>query len=201
MNLETLGTPAALIDRPRMQRNIARMQDHLNTLGVAFRPHVKTSKCIEVARAQAAAGARGITVSTLKEAEQFFAAGFDDILYAVGMAAGKLPAALALRRRGCALKIITDSVAQARAIADFGRAQGEVFPVLIEIDTDGHRSGIKPEEDALLAVAEVLRDGGMDVAGGAETFENRTMGYGYVCGEEERGLIRQWAAEVNAPLP
>jgi hypothetical protein len=33
------------------------------------------------------------------------------------------------------------------------------------------------------------------------TFENRTMGYGYVCGEEERGLIRQWAAEVNAPLP
>lgn len=165
MNLETLGTPAALIDRPRMQRNIARMQDHLNTLGVAFRPHVKTSKCIEVARAQAAAGARGITVSTLKEAEQFFAAGFDDILYAVGMAAGKLPAALALRRRGCALKIITDSVAQARAIADFGRAQGEVFPVLIEIDTDGHRSGIKPDEDALLAVAETLRDGGMEVAG------------------------------------
>jgi D-serine deaminase-like pyridoxal phosphate-dependent protein len=98
MTLDQIETPAALIDRLRMERNIARMQSRMDTLGVAFRPHVKTTKCVEVAQAQRDAGARGITVSTLKEAEQFFAAGFSDILYAVGIIASKLPRALALRR-------------------------------------------------------------------------------------------------------
>jgi D-serine deaminase-like pyridoxal phosphate-dependent protein len=163
--LSTLDTPAAVIDLRRMQHNIARMQDRMNALGVRFRPHVKTSKCTPVARAQLAAGAQGITVSTLKEAAQFHADGIDDILYAVGMAPGKLPQALALRRRGCQLKIITDSAASAAAIVAFGRAEGEVFEVLIEIDTDGHRSGIKPDEPALLEVACTLHDGGMRLGG------------------------------------
>ena len=86
MTLTDIETPAALIDEMRMAGNIARLQGHLSALGVRLRPHVKTSKCIEVARRQQAAGARGITVSTLKEAEQFFAAGFSDILYAVCIA-------------------------------------------------------------------------------------------------------------------
>jgi D-serine deaminase-like pyridoxal phosphate-dependent protein len=163
--LSSLDTPAAVIDLRRMQHNIARMQDRMNALGVRFRPHVKTSKCTPVARAQLAAGAQGITVSTLKEAAQFHADGIDDILYAVGMAPGKLPQALALRRRGCQLKIITDSAASAAAIVAFGRAEGEVFEVLIEIDTDGHRSGIKPDEPALLEVARILHDGGMRLGG------------------------------------
>ena len=83
--LAALDTPAAVIDLARMQRNIERMQQRMNALGVRFRPHVKTSKCTPVARAQARAGAEGITVSTLKEAAQFYADGFNDILYAVGM--------------------------------------------------------------------------------------------------------------------
>jgi len=163
--LSTIDTPAAIVERPRMQHNIARMQERMNALGVRFRPHVKTSKCIDVARAQRDAGAQGITVSTLKEAEQFFAAGFTDILYAVGMAAHRLPHALQLRHRGCALSIITDGVASARAIAEFGRANGEAFDVLIEVDTDGHRSGIRPDDAVLLEVAHVLHDGGMRLAG------------------------------------
>jgi D-serine deaminase-like pyridoxal phosphate-dependent protein len=160
-----LGTPAALIDLPRMQRNIARMQARMQALGVRFRPHVKTTKCTPVVRAQLAAGAQGITVSTLKEAEQFFADGVTDILYAVGMAPHRLPQALALRRQGCDLKIITDSLDSARAIAEFGRAHGEAFEVWIEIDTDGHRSGIKPDEAALLAVGDALAAGGMRLGG------------------------------------
>ena len=96
MKLESLSTPAALVDAVRMQRNIDTMQQRMNALGVALRPHVKTSKCVEVVRRQIAAGARGITVSTLKEAEQFFAAGVTDILYAVGMVPSKLAQAKAL---------------------------------------------------------------------------------------------------------
>ena len=163
--ISAIDTPAALIDLPRMQRNIARMQERMNALGVRFRPHAKTAKSPAVNRAQIAAGAQGITVSTLKEAEQFFADGVTDILYAVGMAPHKLPQALALLRQGCALQIVTDNVAAAHAIAAFGRAQDAVFDVLIEVDTDGHRSGIQPEEDALIAVGRALHDGGMRLAG------------------------------------
>ncbi|WP_200818294.1 alanine racemase, partial [Caballeronia glebae] len=78
MELQSLNTPAALIDVERMTRNIERMQHRLNALGVSFRPHVKTTKCNQVVQAQVDAGARGITVSTLKEAEQFFASGVLD---------------------------------------------------------------------------------------------------------------------------
>ncbi|MCE4059612.1 DSD1 family PLP-dependent enzyme [Pandoraea sputorum] len=163
--LEMLETPAAVIDVPRMQHNIRRMQSRMDALGVRFRPHVKTSKSVEVARAQIDAGATGITVSTLKEAARFFDDGVTDILYAVGMVASKLPAALALRRRGCDLKIITDSVASAQAIVAFGAEYGETFDVWIEIDTDGHRSGIRPDEDALIDVARVLHDGGANLGG------------------------------------
>ncbi|OZI71399.1 DSD1 family PLP-dependent enzyme [Bordetella genomosp. 12] len=163
--LATLDTPAALISVPRMQHNIARMQAQADALGVGLRPHVKTSKCTPVTQAQLAAGARGITVSTLKEAEHFFAAGITDILYAVCIAPHRLPQALTLRRRGCQLKLITDSVEGAQALADYGRQQGEAFDVLIEIDTDGHRSGIKPDSPAVLAVAEILRQAGMSLLG------------------------------------
>jgi D-serine deaminase-like pyridoxal phosphate-dependent protein len=160
-----LDTPAALIDLRQMQTNIDRMQAHMNRLGVAFRPHVKTSKCTPVARAQQAAGAQGITVSTLKEASAFFADGFDDILYAMGMVPAKLPQALTLLRQGCQLKIITDSEASSAAIAAFGREHGEVFEVWLEIDSDGHRSGLKPDDPALLTVAQTLHQGGMRLGG------------------------------------
>ncbi|PCE29773.1 DSD1 family PLP-dependent enzyme [Burkholderia ubonensis] len=165
MGMQTLNTPAALIDAARMRHNVDRMQAHLDKLGVKFRPHVKTTKCRHVVDAQIAAGAQGITVSTLKEAEQFLAGGVRDIVYAVGMVPAKLGQALALRRQGCDLKIVADSLHAANAIADFGREQGERFEVWIEIDVDGHRSGIPPEDDLLIDVGRALVDGGMILGG------------------------------------
>ena len=163
--LTNLPTPAALLDLGRMQRNIDTMQSRMNALGVKLRPHVKTSKCVEVVRRQVAAGASGITVSTLKEAEQFFAAGFRDVLYAVGMVPVKLMQVQALRDRDCDLKIIVDSVDAAQAIVTFGRERQHVFEVWLEIDTDGHRAGLKPEGGELLAVGRTLHEGGMTLGG------------------------------------
>lgn len=164
--LDQLDTPAAIVDRARMRANIERMQQRMNALGVTFRPHVKTTKCLPVVRAQLDAGAQGITVSTLKEAEQFFAEGIADILYAVGITPGKLEKVLALRRQGCQLKVITDNATSAAAIVAFGKEHGESFEVWIEIDCDGHRSGIKPDDTSqLLEVARVLHAGGMQLGG------------------------------------
>ncbi|MDP1749675.1 MAG: DSD1 family PLP-dependent enzyme [Reyranella sp.] len=156
-----IETPAALIDETRMANNIARLQARMTALGVRLRPHVKTSKCIEVARRQQAAGAAGITVSTLKEAEQFFAAGFADILYAVCISPDKLDRALALCRRGCALTLLVDSVAAAQAVV----AKGHPFEVMIEIDSDGHRSGVQPEDAVLIEIGRVLHEGGAKLKG------------------------------------
>lgn len=205
-SLHDLDTPAALVDTVRMQRNIARMQARMDALGVRFRPHVKTTKCLPVAQAQIAAGAQGITVSTLKEAERFFAEGVQDILYAVGMAPARLPQALALRRQGCGLKLITDSVAGAQAIAEFGRAHGEVFEVWIEIDVDGHRSGIPPEGAALLDVGRALVEGGMHLGGvmahAGSSYEHDTPGALRRIAEQERaGTVRAAERLRAAGLP
>lgn len=163
-----LSTPCALVDVQRLDRNLDRMQARMDALGVRFRPHVKTSKCLDVVRRQAERGARGLTVSTLKEAEQFFEAGFTDILYAVGIAPNKFAQALALRRRGCDLKLVTDNAASARALGDFGRQHGHRFELWIEIDTDGHRSGVPPESPLLQEVAQAIAEGG-SVLGGVMT--------------------------------
>lgn len=163
--LLALDTPAALIDMARMHRNIVRMQLRMDSLEVRLRPHVKTSKCLPVLRAQIAAGAAGVTVSTLKEAEYCFADGVADVLYAVAMTPGKLLQVLTLRRKGCRLSIITDSVAGAQAIVAFGQQHDECFEVWIEIDSDGHRSGLKVEDPALLQVAQVLCAGSMQLVG------------------------------------
>lgn len=156
LNLET---PALLLDEARMQNNMARMQQRMNLLGVAFRPHVKTSKCLEVARRQLALGARGITVSTLKEAEQFFAAGVNDILYAVAIVPNKLDHALRLVRAGLRLTLLVESGAMAAEVARHGLEHGVCYDVLIEVDTDGHRSGIAPADPLLLDVAAALTGG------------------------------------------
>ena len=165
MKISEISTPAALVDISRMERNIHRMQSKIDRMGVSFRPHVKTSKCVEVTQAQLRAGARGITVSTLKEAEQFFAAGIQDILYAVGITPNKFAQALSLIKKGCDLKILTDSVQSAAAIAEFGIQNHLRFKVLIEIDTDDHRSGIKPNSAQLLDVAKALQSDGAEIYG------------------------------------
>lgn len=155
-DLAALTTPRLLLDEARMDHNIRRMQRRLDELGVAFRPHVKTTKCVDIARRQAEAGARGITVSTLMEARMFHAAGFDDILYAVAIAPARLDEALELARRGCRLTLVVASVQAAEMVAAHGRAQGHVHDVIIEIDTDGHRAGLKPDDAALPATARAL---------------------------------------------
>ncbi|MFD1610593.1 alanine racemase [Sphingomonas tabacisoli] len=160
MRLADLETPALLLDAPKMRANIARMNAAMKRHGVALRPHLKTAKSAEVAREMTAGWSGAVTVSTLKEAEQFFAAGYRDILYAVGIAPNKLAHAAELVRRGATLTLILDSVAAAEAVAALGRAEGLRLPVLIEIDSDRHRAGVAPNDTALLtAIADALAEG------------------------------------------
>ena len=198
MNLTELDTPAALINAAQMDRNIERMQSRMNALGVRLRPHVKTSKCLGVTLRQRDAGAQGITVSTLKEAAQFFDAGFDDILYAVGIAAAKLAQVRAMRERGCRLTIVVDSVAAAQAVV----ADGDRFEVMIEIDTDGHRAGVRPDEDRLITIGRTLHDGGAVLKGvmthAGASYELNTPEALEAMAEQERSRCVQAAERLRA---
>ena len=74
------GTPCAVIDMDRVERNIARIQAACDAAGVANRPHIKTHKSPLLAQMQVAAGAKGITCQKIGEAEVMAEAGIDDIL-------------------------------------------------------------------------------------------------------------------------
>lgn len=145
-----LPTPALLLDETKMMRNIARLARRAKSLGVSLRPHLKTAKAVEVARRFTSGTEGPITVSTLAEAEAFHEAGYADILYAVGIAPQKLERVQALRARGCDLMVILDSEVQAQAVA-----QAEV-PALIEIDSDGHRGGLRSVDPALVRIGRIL---------------------------------------------
>lgn len=102
-------------------------------------------------------GANGpAAVSTLREAEEFASAGVTDLTYAVGISPCKLPRVQSIRKGGVALTVLLDSLEQAEAVAA-ASDPADPIPVLIELDCDGHRSGVKPEDsELLLAIARKL---------------------------------------------
>jgi D-serine deaminase-like pyridoxal phosphate-dependent protein len=148
-------TPAFLVDRSIVEQNCARMRNKALSSGVAFRPHVKTHKTIEVARMQHGGAIGPITVSTMAEAEFFADGGFRDITYAVPIAPEKLPRAAALAARIERLNILLDSEAALRAVEAFHAAHGAVFDVFLKVDCGYHRAGVDPNnpDSARLAIA------------------------------------------------
>lgn len=164
MQLIELETPALVLDSTVMERNIERLRDRLSRYPVVLRPHLKTNKSADVSRRIAAPGSP-VTVSTLKEAEYFLEHGWDDILYAVGIAANKFAHVARLMEQGARLTVVLDNADSAQALAQFCRERALTLPVLVEIDTDGHRSGVQPDDLLLLEIAALLNQS--QDAGGA----------------------------------
>ena len=210
MDLTELETPALVLDRTRLDHNIARMREHVTRLNVSLRPHVKTAKSMDVVNralegppGSAEHRMGGITVSTLKEAEHFFSHGVTDILYAVGIAPNKIDHVAQLLRSGANVTVLLDSVNAADTLAAKGAALGIRFPALIEIDCDGHRSGIQPGDPRLLDIgarlhahASTVMRGVMTHAGGSYNCESldaiRKMS------ERERGAVVECAKALRA---
>jgi len=163
--IDAIETPALALDVTKVERNVARLTARLKSLGVGFRPHVKTAKSIDVARRLFAQGHGPITVSTIKEAEYFADAGFTDITYAVGVAPDKLGRLRALAARGIDIAVVLDTEQQALALAQAARDGAPMPAALIEIDCDGHRGGVVPHDPRLVTIADILRDGRVKLRG------------------------------------
>lgn len=157
MRIDDLDTPAVLIDVEVLERNVRRMAERAATCGVALRPHGKTHKLVEVARLQRAAGARGLTLAKLGEAEAFAAAGFDDIFLAYPIVGAlKARRALELARR-MRLAVGVDSPEGALTLSSVFAEGGTVLEVLLKVDVGYHRVGVPPEHalETALRVAEM----------------------------------------------
>jgi D-serine deaminase-like pyridoxal phosphate-dependent protein len=156
-----IDTPALVVDVQGVEANIAEMARHMATRGVALRPHAKTHKSPDIARMQLAAGAAGLTVATLREAEVFARSGFDDIFVAYPLwPSEQVASRLRELCRLVRLRIGVESEASAHALADAG-ARG--LEVLVELDSGQHRTGLPPAEAVRLA--QTCSNIGLDVAG------------------------------------
>jgi D-serine deaminase-like pyridoxal phosphate-dependent protein len=200
--LVSLNTPCLVVDAMRMERNITRLRERLQKLGVSFRPHLKTAKSVDVSRRVMTTSHGPATVSTLLEAEVFAQAGITDMTYAVGIAPDKIGRIAALRRAGVDIAVVVDSWEQAVAVAAGGDSAAPI-PVLIEIDCDGHRSGVAPDDRALLIeIATALGSGeGASLRGvlthAGESYSARSPVELEVAAEQERAAVVQAAGTLR----
>lgn len=161
-----LDTPELVVDLHVVERNAARLQAALDGRGIALRPHIKTHKSLALARIQLEAGARGVTVGNLGEAETFAAGGIDDIFIAYPIWA-EGPKAARLRalheRDGLTFSVGFDSVAGARRLASAVAGSDRPLRVVLELDPGNRRTGARTEDAGRIAGA--ARDVGLEVLG------------------------------------
>jgi D-serine deaminase-like pyridoxal phosphate-dependent protein len=195
MTLDDLPTPCLLLDLDILKRNIARMAAAVaRHPGVALRPHMKTAKSAAIADL-AAPGKGPITVSTLAEARYFCDHGFRDQIYAVGIVPTKLDAVAALNAAGNAVKVLTDDIDVARAIA----AHPGSVEALIEIDVGEARAGVAPDSGELLEIAAALGHRLAGVAAHAgHSYAGRDSTTMAAIAETERAGIVRAAARLRA---
>jgi D-serine deaminase-like pyridoxal phosphate-dependent protein len=146
-----LDTPAVTIDLPIMEANIRRVQAHLARHDVANRPHVKTHKIPAIGRMQMEAGAIGITVQKIGEAEVFADAGVaDDVLLTYNvLGAAKLNRLMAVAKRVRRLTVVLDNEVVARGLSEAGARHGVDVRFLIECDSGFGRNGVQTPQAAL----------------------------------------------------
>jgi D-serine deaminase-like pyridoxal phosphate-dependent protein len=163
-----LDTPRVVVDLARVAANIERLQSEMDRRGIALRPHAKTHKSVAIARMQLAAGARGITVGTLGEAEVFAGAGIDDVFlaYPIWADGPKADRLRALHARAPRLRVGIDSIggAERLAAAVAGTGAREPMIVLVEVDPGNHRTGLASPAE-VVEVARAARAAGLVVAG------------------------------------
>ncbi|MFD0696116.1 alanine racemase [Paenibacillus sp. GCM10027628] len=200
-SLAALETPCLMIDAERMERNIEKMADVARQHGVKLRPHAKTHKMPSIALQQIAAGAVGITVAKVSEAEVMAAHGVSSIFIAYPLVTeSKIERAIRLSER-IELIVGVDSLAGAQRLEQTASRLGHSLQVRLEIDTGFRRTGVLYEQAELLACAIAgmphLRLTGIYTFRGAILAGKPTLDLA-AAGKEEGELMVQLAERIRA---
>jgi 3-hydroxy-D-aspartate aldolase len=149
MTRAELPTPALLLDLDRFERNIQKMAAHIKAAGKKLRPHAKTHKCPEIARRQIAAGAVGVCVAKVGEAEVMAAAGVRNLLITTEVVGPeKIGRLVGVLRRQPETLVVVDHGDNVRALGAAMKEAGLVLNVLVDVDVLGRRTGVQPGEPA-----------------------------------------------------
>jgi D-serine deaminase-like pyridoxal phosphate-dependent protein len=159
------GTPAAVIDLDRVERNIARIQAACDAAGVANRPHIKTHKSPMLARRQIEAGAKGITCQKLGEAEVMADAGIDDILISYNLLGDEKMARLAALQGKANMTVAADNAVVIDGLPQAAAISGRPLSVVIECDTGRKRAGVETPTEAIALARQVAASKGLTFAG------------------------------------
>src|ERR1043166_9464307 len=149
------GTPAAVIDMDRVERNIARIQAVYDVAGVANRPHIKTHKSPMLAKLQIAAGAKGITCQKLGEAEVMAEAGIDNILISYNLLGEEKMARLAALQAKATMTVAADNAIVIADLPKAAAASERTLNVVVECDTGRKRAGVETPAEAIALAREI----------------------------------------------
>lgn len=163
----TLDTPCVLLDLDKLEANIKELQQTADDAGVKIRPHIKVHQCPEIAKMQIEAGACGIEVGVLDQAEVMINEGIDDIIIAHPFyGERKLEQFKRLiAKPGLKLTIVVDMLEQAKALSQIGQAVRKRIPVLMKIDTGIKRYGVVPGTPALNMAKQLSQLPGVEFKG------------------------------------
>ncbi len=165
MDIHDLDTPCLTVDLDIMMRNIVRLQECLDSGGVANRPHIKTHKVPAIAQLQLEAGASGITCQKLGEAEVMADAGIGDILITYNIVGRqKLDRLVRLAKR-VDLTVTVDSLEVAKGIAEAAEEADTTVGVLVELATELERTGVPAPADLVELACNVARLPGLRLRG------------------------------------
>jgi D-serine deaminase-like pyridoxal phosphate-dependent protein len=154
--INTLDTPALLLDLDAVQRNIQRMADFLKARQLQHRPHVKLYRAVpEIAQLQWAAGVIGFTCAKLCEAELLADAGFDHLLIANQLAGKVKIERLARLAARCDLIVAVDNPHNAAELSQAAVETHATLGVLVEVNIGHNRCGVAPFDPALALARQV----------------------------------------------
>src|SRR6202049_4921559 len=159
------GTPVAVIDMDRVERNIARVQAACDAAGVANRPHIKTHKSPWLAKLQVAAGAHGITCQKLGEAEVMAEAGIDDILISYNLIGEEKMARLGALQAKANMPVAADNSIVIAGLPQAAAIAGRPLSVVVECDTGRKRAGAETPAEAIALAREIAASKGLTFAG------------------------------------
>jgi D-serine deaminase-like pyridoxal phosphate-dependent protein len=159
------GTPCAVIDMDKVERNIARVQAQCDAAGVANRPHIKTHKSPVLAKLQIEAGARGITCQKIGEAEIMADAGIDNILISYNLIGEEKMARLGAVQAKADVTVAADNATVISGLPQAAAHSGRTLSVVVECDTGRKRAGVETPAEAIQLAQQIATSKGLRFAG------------------------------------
>jgi 3-hydroxy-D-aspartate aldolase len=191
---DEIPTPALLLDLGRFERNVQKMAAHAKAAGKKLRPHAKTHKCPEIAHRQIAAGAIGVSVAKVGEAEAMAAAGVRNLLITTEVVGPeKIGRLLGVIDRQPETLVVVDHPDNVRELGRAMTRAGRVLNVLVDVDVGGRRTGVQPGEPALELGRAVQHEPALNLRG--------LQGYAGQCAhvigfDERRRTSRRWMTRL-----